>query len=224
MSEYGRAGSPAHLYGGGLVNLAAMTEAAQLEAGIELHLIAFARYPESVSFVRDMQDYVRELRPEARVHRSEVTSLAGLKEELRRPAELILVSGHGPAFRRRESFDPAIGDCKGLRLRICEFGCDSSQKIGARVGIVFDACNAGRPQFREALAPYLKYEVTHVGVIGLIEREDSRPMVKPILHALFAPESPLLSPEGVAAAAEMAKSHTHCQLTHVTRGPREPRE
>jgi hypothetical protein len=185
---------------------------------LELHLIAFARYPESVSFVRDMQDYVRKLRPEARVRRSEVASLAGLKEELRRSADLILVSGHGPEFRRRESFDPAVGDCKGVRLRICEFGCDSFQKIGARAGVVFDACNAGRPQFREALAPHLGQQITHVGVIGLIYPADSQAFVKPILRALFTPENLCVTPETVAAAAEAAKSETGYNLIHVMLG------
>lgn len=196
--------------------------AAHQEARIELHLIAFARYPDSVAFVRDMQGYVRALRPEARVRRSEVTSLAGLKEELRRPADLILLSGHGPEFTRRELFDPAIGDCKGVRLRICEFDCDSPQRIGARAGIIFDACNAGRPQFREALAPHLGEQITHVGVIGLVYPLDSKALVEPILQALFEPDRPRITPETVAAAAERAKLETGYHLAYVSIGPPQP--
>ena len=182
---------------------------------LELHLIGFARYPESILFVENMRDYVRKLRPETRMHLSKICSVPVLMEELRRPADLVLVSGHGPAFKRRDLFDPFITDDKGVRLRVSDF----PSKIGARSGIIWDLCNAGRPQFRDALALHLEHEVTNVGVIGLIGCEESKPMVEPILRELLSPESPLISPDTVAAAASVAKSETEYHISIETLWP-----
>ena len=108
------------------------------------------------------------------------------------------------------------------RLAEPVYGAVAGAKIGARAGIVWDACNAGRPAFRKELAPLLAHQVASIGVIGRIDDPDSTSIATKILEELLSPGKPPVTAETVLAAGRAARAVTRLNLTSTLLGGREP--
>jgi len=180
---------------------------------LDILMISFENYLASVKFVCDMHSFVLQLRPDMRVVSVKVASSSALKDCLSVAADLVIVSGHGPAYTPRKPFVPAVGDLAGVRLAVSEFGA-----VGARAGMFWDACNTGRPGFQKALAPCLSHPITHVGVIGKIREYESWPIARKFLAALLSPPDAAITPDAVAKAARTVRAATGRAISSATLG------
>jgi hypothetical protein len=179
-----------------------------------IHMIAFEKHADAIRFLGEMQAVATGLYPNADLRISVVATVADFKAALCMQADLVIVSAHGQAHERGILFVPGLGDRPvGTNwLRLSEFGCSTNVRIGARAGIFWDVCNAGRPGFREELEPFLGNPIVHIGVIGQIYYDDSVMIGTEILTTLLAPGSPPITAESVAAAAEKAITVTGLRL------------
>ena len=80
--------------------------------------------------------------------------------------------------------------------------------------MIWDACYAGHPAFRQELARLSSPGVVHIGPLCEIEYDHSVHMTTTILDALLAPGSPPISPEAMAAAAKRAADNAEIPLVH----------
>jgi hypothetical protein len=188
--------------------------APEIAPAASIHMIAFEKHADAIRFLGEMQAVATSLSPDASLRISVVATVADFKAALCMQADLVIVSAHGQAYKRGLPFIPGLGDRPvGTNwLRLSESGCGSGVTIGARAGIFWDVCNAGRPGFREELEPLLGHQIVHIGVIGQIYYDDSVTIGTEILTRLFAVRSVPVTAESVAAAAEKAITVTGLRL------------
>lgn len=137
------------------------------------------------------------------------------------PADLKLVSAHGPLFEPGVPLHPHIGDGDRNQIDLRHYGHNRPSMIAARAGIIWDVCHSGRPRFRQLIAPHLTHEITHVGIQGKVWYNDSVRITSAILTALLTVETSNITPDAVAAAAEVAKpAPKYCTLVHTRLGSR----
>ena len=135
------------------------------------------------------------------------------------------MSAHGSLFNIGAPFHPCIGDEANNWLDLRDYGRGDPSLIGARAGIIWDVCNSGRPRFRELINPHLAHEITHVDVRGVVRYADSVHIASTIFTSLLTPETLNITPDAVAAAAELAKpAIEYCTLVHTRLGSRRPDE
>lgn len=187
--------------------------------GTAIRMIAYARHREACRFVSQMTAHIwpfmRSIAWPVIVTTTIVTNEEQFKQELQAPAALTLVSAHGPARGTPAARFSRIGD--GTRQNRIEFGKLSRNDFagfGARAGMIWDACYAGQPQFRQGIAPLSLPDVVHIGPSGEIEYDDSVHMATTILHALLAPGSPPITPDAVAAAAAITAGSAAIKLKY----------
>ena len=190
---------------------------------IVLRLLTFEEYDAGVQFLETMRGVVKDLRPDLHAPVTKAASATRFAEELRKPADLVIVSAHGPAYKIGKPFEPGLcASTDGLHwLSLQEICPGAGDSIGIRAGIVWDACNAGRPGFRDELEPLLAYEIANIGVIGQIGNPDSTNITTKILQSLLAPGSPRITAETVQAAGMAAKPVTRLQLSSELLGGKE---
>ena len=80
--------------------------------------------------------------------------------------------------------------------------------------MIWDACYAGRPEFRKEFARLSPPGVVHVGPLGEIEYDDSVHMAATIIDELLAPGAPPVTPASFAAAAAKAAVSSRIMLCH----------
>lgn len=184
--------------------------------GTEIRMIAYARHTDACRFVSQMTAHVwpfmRSLTWPAIVTTTIATTKEQLLAELQAPAALTLVSAHGPAKNIRS---PRIGDgTPRNRIELRELARPSFAGFGARAGMIWDACYAGRPEFTKEFARLSPPGVVHVAPLGEIEYDDSVHIATTILHALLAPGGAPITPAAVDAAAERAAASADIKVWH----------
>jgi hypothetical protein len=181
--------------------------APEVAADVVIHLITFDAYETGVEFLERMRKVVIAQRTGAQVHLTKAATAAAFEAALRHPADLVIVSAHGPAYKIGEQFEAVLSagfeDDRWVTLR--QFGTSTDARIGARAGIIWDVCNAGRPGFVKELEPLLAWQIASVGVIGLIDDPYSTDIMTKILKELLAPGVPPITPETVKTAAAEAR-------------------
>jgi hypothetical protein len=184
-------------------------------AASPVHLIAFRQHQEAVEYLGEMTRLIAGLRPGWGQRVSLADDIPGFETALDEPADLVIASAHGQLYQPGIPFVPWIGDGSEDRARwawLRDLGNTSGTRIGARAGIFWDVCNAGRPGFREVVDPFLRHRVVHIGVIGQIGYNDSISAGREILTALLQPRDPHITADAVAAAAGRAIRAASCRL------------
>src|ERR1022692_1029360 len=130
-----------------------------------IQLIGFAGYYDANTFLAGLEKYIRRLRQgrtPVTVHRPVLHSPGDVAQACCTGTDLAIMSGHGGY----DMSDAWIGDGSTNWLHFSEFQQLAQAKIGARAGLVWDACQAGRPAFRAAIERHLAHEIAYIGVIG----------------------------------------------------------
>jgi|HubBroStandDraft_3_1064219.scaffolds.fasta_scaffold227171_2 hypothetical protein len=168
-----------------------------------IHMIAFARRDEARAreFVEEMEQYANQLRPG--IARTTIaTTRYEFSQALRAVTALMLVSVHGPGS---EFSEPVLGDgTPDNRLYLRHLSQRPGFLLGARAGIIWDACYAGQLTFLRELASLSEPGVVHIAPLKEIKLENSKPLTIEMLNALLAPGSPTITHTSVAAAAKAA--------------------
>ena len=179
-----------------------------------VHMIAFKGHQDAENFLGEMTGLIETLRPgEGHLISmvSVVDSIPAFKEKLRESADLVIVSAHGEPYKRGVPFVPWVGDDCQNWMPLSELGSPPRTRIGARAGIFWDVCNAGRPPFLDALAPFLRHRIVHIGVIGPIYYANSVSIGTELLTALLTPGGMRLAARDVEAAADRAVAAADCR-------------
>ena len=185
-----------------------------LPPGVSIHMIAFAEYLQAVQFLDVMKEHADRCKPGV-AHTTIVRTKDQFIAASQVPCDLILVSAHGPVFKPGEPLAPAIGDGNPQnRIDLHELADKDSVRLGARAGIIWDACNTGRPAFRAELARLTGDEVVHVAPIGKIWWDDSVQIAGTIFDALLGPGGPPITSGAVAAASATAAASARIRLWH----------
>jgi hypothetical protein len=189
-------------------------------------MITFAAYGKGAEFLQKMKSIAEGAPPKpaaVTVIVTEAQTVTEFRDALLLPADLVIVSAHGSLYTIREPFQPGLTAASDGSSEWFEFSrLSAGAKIGARAGIVWDACNAGRPAFRKELAPLLAHQVASIGVIGRIDDPDSTSIATKILEELLSPGKPPVTAETVLAAGRAARAVTRLNLTSTLLGGREP--
>lgn len=176
-------------------------------------------FDDAGTFLDGLKRHIRRLRrdqPVVTIRHTRPNDPAELARALCAGADLTIVSSHAGFDDTKGAW---IGDLANeSRLHLNDFGLLAADKIGARAGLVWDTCHAGRPWFREALEPHLGHAITHVGVIGQVGYKDSTTIVPAILQELLAPDAPVINRNTMAAAVEAARARTARRLVHTLLG------
>jgi hypothetical protein len=176
-------------------------------------MIAFAEHLDAKRFVRKMKRHADQRRRGV-AHTTIVKSRDQFLRALQAEADLMLVSAHGPRATLRE---PVIGDGNPEnRVDLRDLGWVNPFRLGARAGIIWDACYTGSPEFMfmGEFARLSAADVVHVAPVGQIEWDDSVHIATTLLNELLAVGSPPISPGSVAAAAASAAASSRIELWH----------
>jgi hypothetical protein len=182
-----------------------------------IQLIGFAGYYDAGTFLAGLKKYIRRLRKDrspVTVHRPVLRNPGDLARACCADTDLTIMSGHGGCG----TTDAWISDGETNRLHFSEFQLLTQAKIGARGGLLWDACQAGRPAFRAAIEPHLAHQIAYVGVIGGLAYADSVTFIPAILKILLTPDDPQLTADAVIAAGQDARSSTKRRLANTLIG------
>ncbi len=125
--------------------VAAQLEPLELPPGTAIHMIAFAEHRDANRFVRKMERHANQLRRHV-AHTTIVATRDQFLRALQAETDLMLVSAHGPRATQRE---PLIGDGNlQNRVDLRHLGHASPFVLGARAGIIWDACLHRMPEVR----------------------------------------------------------------------------
>jgi hypothetical protein len=184
--------------------------------GTEIRMIAYASHPDACTFVSGMTALLWPLVRYSTWSAVVVTTIVKTKRQflaaLQAPAAVTLVSAHGAT---KNDLSPRIGDgTDENRIRLPELGEPNFKGFGARAGMIWDACYAGRPGFRKEFARLSRPGVAHVGPFCEIEYHDSVHMATTIIGELLAPGSPPVTPTAFSTAADRAAKAAKIELRH----------
>ena len=193
--------------------VAAQLDPLVLPPGTAIHMIAFAEHRSAKRFVLEMERHVNQLGR----HVARTTIVATRDQFLRAlqaETDLMLVSAHGP---RATQHEPLIGDGNPRnRVDLRDLGRARPFVLGARAGIIWDACYTGCPKFgfMNEFARLSAAGVVHVAPVGEIEWDHSVHLATTILNKLLAVGIPPIMPTSVAAAAASAAASSQIELWH----------
>ena len=188
--------------------------------GTEIRMIAYASHEDACRFVSETTAHLWPLMQSVTWPAIVATTIVTTKEqlivELQAPAALTMVSAHGPAMNDPNNpFSPRIGDgTPEKRIELRELGQHNFAGFGARAGMIWDACYAGRREFRREFARLSRPGVVHVGPLCKIEYNDSVHMASTIIDELLVPGAPAVTPASFAAAAAKAAESSRIKLCH----------
>jgi hypothetical protein len=187
---------------------------------VVIRLIGLKNHDDAYIFLAGLEKYIARLRrgrTPVTTHRPILRTTRNLVDELCAPADLAIVSAHGG-----HDTDAWLSDAVENLLCFGQFGDIAPGKIGTRHGILWDACQAGRPAFREAVEPHLAHEIVHIGVVGEIGFQDSVTITATFLRELLAPDIPTINADSITTAARKAQLATDRRLVHTLIGHGDP--